>query len=119
MKIVRGTKNIVGPISYPVVAIGNFDGVHIGHQIIFRKAVELACANEGTAIAFTFEPHPLKVTAPKKAPLLLTTFRKKMELMGHCGEIEFRLTEGSDEFIQLEALLSKFALKGCDHGKED
>ena len=38
--------------------------------------------------------------------------RKKMELIEHCGEIEFRLTEGSDEFIQLEALLSKFTLKG-------
>ena len=56
MKIIRGTKNIFGPISYPVVAIGNFDGVHIGHQIIFHKAVELASANEGTSIAFTFEP---------------------------------------------------------------
>jgi riboflavin kinase/FMN adenylyltransferase len=85
MKIIRGTKNIFGPISYPVVAIGNFDGVHIGHQIIFHKAVELASANEGTSVAFTFEPHPLKVTAPKRAPFLLTTFRKKMELIAEHG----------------------------------
>ncbi|KMP11321.1 riboflavin biosynthesis protein RibF [Candidatus Nitromaritima sp. SCGC AAA799-A02] len=85
MNIVRGTKNITGPIPYPVVAIGNFDGVHVGHQIIFRKVAELARVNQGTAIVFTFEPHPLKVIAPEKVPPLLTTFRKKMELIEECG----------------------------------
>ena len=85
MNIIRGTKNIKGPISYPVVAIGNFDGVHVGHQILFRKAAKLARASGGTAIAFTFEPHPLKVLAPNKLPSLLTTFRKKMELIEECG----------------------------------
>ena len=45
--------------------------------------------------------------------------RKKMKLMVFCGEIEFRLTEGSDEFIQLESLLSKVALEGYGDGKEN
>ena len=85
MKIIRGTKNISDLISYPVVAIGNFDGVHVGHQILFRKTAQLAKENGGTAIAFTFEPHPLKVLAPDKVPPLLTTFRKKMELIEECG----------------------------------
>jgi riboflavin kinase/FMN adenylyltransferase len=85
MNIIRGTKNIKGPISYPVVAIGNFDGVHVGHQILFRKTAELAKAKGGTAIAFTFEPHLLKILAPFKLPPLLTTFRKKMELIKECG----------------------------------
>ena len=85
MNIIRGTKNIKGPIPYPVVAIGNFDGVHVGHQILFRKTAELARAKGGTAIAFTFEPHPLKILAPDKLPPLLTTFRKKMELIEECG----------------------------------
>lgn len=85
MKIVRGTKNIVGPIPYPVVAIGNFDGVHVGHQMIFRKTAEKARANHGTSIVFTFEPHPLKIIAPDKMPPLLTTFRQKMELIEGCG----------------------------------
>ena len=85
MNIIRGTKNIKGPIAYPVIAIGNFDGVHVGHQILFRKTAELAKINEGTPIAFTFEPHPLKVLAPDKLPPLLTTFRKKMELIEECG----------------------------------
>ena len=68
MRIIRGTKNITGAIPYPVMAIGNFDGVHVGHQTLFRKTAELALAHEGTAIAFTFEPHPLKIIAPEKAP---------------------------------------------------
>ncbi|NIQ00024.1 MAG: bifunctional riboflavin kinase/FAD synthetase, partial [Nitrospinaceae bacterium] len=85
MKIVRGTKNVAGPLPYPVVAIGNFDGVHRGHQIILRKAAEVARQNRGTAIAFTFEPHPLKIIAPDRVPPLLTTFRKKMELIEACG----------------------------------
>ncbi|MCH2392255.1 MAG: bifunctional riboflavin kinase/FMN adenylyltransferase, partial [Nitrospinales bacterium] len=85
MKIIRGMKNISSSIPYPVVAIGNFDGVHVGHQILFRKTAQLAKENGGTAIAFTFEPHPLKILAPDKVPPLLTTFRKKMELIKECG----------------------------------
>ena len=85
MKIVRGTKNVVGPIPWPVVAIGNFDGVHMGHQILFRMAAEKARKKNGTAIVLTFEPHPLKIIAPDKVPPLLTTFRQKMELIEVCG----------------------------------
>ena len=85
MKIVRGTKNIARPIPYPVVAIGNFDGVHIGHQIIFRQAAEMARKQNGTSIAFTFEPHPLKIIAPERVPPILTSFRQKMELIEACG----------------------------------
>ena len=85
MRIIRGTKNITGPIPYPVMAIGNFDGVHVGHQTLFRKTAELALAHEGTSIAFTFEPHPLKIIAPGKVPPLLTHFHKKMELIESFG----------------------------------
>ena len=85
MKIVRGTKNISGPFPYPVVTLGNFDGVHIGHLILFKKAAELAKEKQGTSIAFTFEPHPLKIIAPEKVPPLLTHFHKKMELVETCN----------------------------------
>jgi riboflavin kinase / FMN adenylyltransferase len=85
MRIIRGTKNITGPIPYPVMAIGNFDGVHVGHQTLFRKAAELALAHEGTSMAFTFEPHPLKIIAPEKVPPMLTHFKQKMELMESFG----------------------------------
>ena len=85
MQIIRGTKHIPDPGPYPVMSIGNFDGVHLGHQIIFRRVAEIARENKGTGIVFTFEPHPLKIIAPEKAPPLLTSFRKKMELIEQCG----------------------------------
>ena len=85
MQIIRGTKHIPDPGPYPVMSIGNFDGAHLGHQIIFRRVAEIARENNGTGIVFTFEPHPLKIIAPDKAPLLLTSFRKKMELIEQCG----------------------------------
>ena len=85
MKIYRDLHNLPKPIPYPVVALGNFDGVHIGHQMIFRRVAEIAKESQGTALAFTFQPHPLKVIAPDKAPPLLTTFRKKVKLLEQSG----------------------------------
>ncbi len=85
MKIYRDVDPVPRPLPYPVVALGNFDGVHIGHQMIFRRVAEIAKAHQGTGVAFTFEPHPLKVIQPESAPPLLTTFRKKMELIEQCG----------------------------------
>lgn len=85
MKIYRDPFSLPRPIAYPVVALGNFDGVHIGHQMIFRRVAEIASRHNGTGLAFTFQPHPLKVINPDTAPPLLTTFRKKMALIEQCG----------------------------------
>jgi riboflavin kinase/FMN adenylyltransferase len=73
------------PFPKPVLALGNFDGVHLGHQAIFRQAVGRAHAIGGTSMVFTFDPHPLHVLAPDKAPLLLTTFAQKMRLIAALG----------------------------------
>jgi riboflavin kinase / FMN adenylyltransferase len=69
----------------PVLALGNFDGVHRGHQAIFHHVVARAQAISGTSMVFTFEPHPLQVLAPDKAPLLLTTYEQKMRLIAALG----------------------------------
>ena len=63
MKIIRGIQNIKESITYPVLTIGNFDGVHLGHQAIFKKVVDRVKEVEGTGIVFTFEPHPKKINA--------------------------------------------------------
>jgi len=68
-----------------VLTLGNFDGVHLGHQAIFAKVVERAGEINGTSIAFTFEPHPLKVLAPERSPRLLNTFHGKMKLFEAAG----------------------------------
>lgn len=85
MKILRSLNEIHQKFSNPVLTLGNFDGVHRGHQAIFKKVVERARAIQGTSIAFTFEPHPLKVLAPDRSPKLLNTFRAKMELIADMG----------------------------------
>lgn len=85
MRIIRGVKNFTEKLTKPVLTLGNFDGVHVGHQAIFRKVVERAKEIGGTAVAFTFEPHPLKVLAPERSPLLLNTFHGKMKLIEATG----------------------------------
>jgi riboflavin kinase / FMN adenylyltransferase len=81
MRIVRGLKSFTEQLPNPVLTLGNFDGVHLGHQAIFRKVVARASDIGGTSIAFTFEPHPLKVIAPERSPRLLNTFHGKMKLL--------------------------------------
>jgi riboflavin kinase/FMN adenylyltransferase len=85
MKIIRGIKNYAEKLRSPVLTLGNFDGVHLGHQEIFKKLVERAKEIGGTSIAFTFEPHPLKVLAPERSPRLLSTFHEKMRLFERAG----------------------------------
>ena len=85
MRIVRGVKNYCEKLPNPVLTLGNFDGVHLGHQAIFKKVVDRAEEINGTSIAFTFEPHPLKVLAPERSPKLLNTFHGKMELFEAAG----------------------------------
>jgi riboflavin kinase/FMN adenylyltransferase len=65
----------------PVVTIGNFDGIHLGHQAILRTVVARARALAAPAVVFTFEPHPRKVLRPDSAPALLTTLEQKLELI--------------------------------------
>lgn len=85
MRIIRGLKSFTERFKNPVLTLGNFDGVHLGHQAIFKKVVERARELGGTSIAFTFEPHPLKVLAPERSPRLLNTFHGKMKLFAAAG----------------------------------
>ena len=73
------------PHPFPVVALGNFDGVHLGHQAILKTAIDRARAAGGTSFALTFSPLPAKVLAPERAPRLLLTAEDRFELMRRCG----------------------------------
>ncbi len=73
-----------------VVVIGNFDGVHLGHQELFARARALLPATAaGEAppliVALSFWPHPVRVVAPAVAPPLITSRRRKQELLAACG----------------------------------
>jgi riboflavin kinase / FMN adenylyltransferase len=67
------------------VAIGNFDGVHLGHRRLFEVAREHAASRAAAAVALTFEPHPVRVLRPKLAPPLLTPLSRKLELLASCA----------------------------------
>jgi phosphoribosyl 1,2-cyclic phosphate phosphodiesterase len=62
-----------------VLAIGNFDGIHLGHQAILKRAVERAAKTGAVATALTFEPSPLKVLRPEHAPKRISTADQRLE----------------------------------------
>src|SRR5216683_235026 len=70
---------------YPVTAIGNFDGVHLGHRAILKAAIDRARAAGGTAFALTFDPLPAKLLVPERAPQLILTPEDKLELLRLSG----------------------------------
>ena len=67
------------PIS---IALGNFDGIHLGHAKVIKTAVDAAKENQGEAWIITFDPHPRKVLNPKTAPPLLNTKELCMMVIG-------------------------------------
>ncbi len=67
------------------LTIGNFDGVHIGHQELMRRTAEIARSNSWKAAVLTFQPHPAKVIAPARAPNMICDFARRAELMGAAG----------------------------------
>lgn len=69
----------------PAVAIGNFDGIHLGHQALVGAAVADARADSGTAMVLTFDPHPAKVIAPERAPRTLLTLEQRAEILAELG----------------------------------
>jgi riboflavin kinase/FMN adenylyltransferase len=87
MQIFRGYSALPARHSRPVVAIGNFDGVHRGHVHVFDEARRLAHELGGgaQAVVLTFDPHPAKVLAPSFAPPLITTEARKLELIAEAG----------------------------------
>jgi riboflavin kinase/FMN adenylyltransferase len=69
----------------PAVTVGNFDGVHRGHQSLVAEAVAEARARAGTAVALTFDPHPSRVLSPDRAPASLMTLDQKAEALDGLG----------------------------------
>src|SRR6476469_340362 len=71
--------------SQPVLALGNFDGVHRGHRKILERVCRVAGERGGTSVVMTFDPHPPRVVRPDKAPPLLMTKEQKPEAIAAAG----------------------------------
>ena len=85
MDIIVGIETIRRKFRNPVLTLGNFDGVHLGHQKIFNAVKEEARKIDGEAIVFTFDPHPLQVLDPQRCPPFITPFKKKLMLVEMLG----------------------------------
>jgi riboflavin kinase / FMN adenylyltransferase len=88
MELLRGIQNLKNQsvtCQHAVVTIGNFDGVHLGHQKIIQTTLEKAKARKGTSIAYTFRPHPQIALKPDSSIQLLSTYDEKIELLGATG----------------------------------
>lgn len=77
MKIIRHVRRSAR-LPHPVIGLGNFDGVHLGHRTILRGVVEDARSRGGTALAMTFHPHPLTVLRPQRPVALILSLREKL-----------------------------------------
>src|SRR6478736_5177177 len=73
---------IPGPL---YLAIGVFDGVHLGHKAVICRALDAARRDGGTAVVVTFDPHPVRVLRPEQAPRLLTSTMHKTRLISELG----------------------------------
>uniref|UniRef100_A0A7C4VZI2 Riboflavin biosynthesis protein n=1 Tax=Desulfatirhabdium butyrativorans TaxID=340467 RepID=A0A7C4VZI2_9BACT len=125
MRVHNKLTKISSPFPNAVVTIGNFDGVHLGHQALFHEVIEKADAIGGTSVAITFEPHPIRVLKGNGDPPLLTRFEQKVELIARSGITELVCIPFTPEFASLSAesfvtdiLLRTIGMKAIVTGKD-
>jgi len=85
MQIVRGLESFPPDSAPSAVALGAFDGIHLGHRAILGTAVTQARHDELRALACTFDRHPMEVLQPDRAPLPITTLEERLELIAETG----------------------------------
>ncbi len=125
MKIHRDLNNFHA--RNPVLTIGTFDGVHLGHRKIIARLHDLAIGRNGESIIFTFDPHPRKIVAPGESSLrILTTLDEKIELFEQSGIDHLIIYPFTAEFAQLsyeqfveqilvDQIHTKYLVVGYDH----
>ena len=84
------------------IALGTFDGVHIGHQALIRRAMELARELDAVSVVYTFDRHPLSVLFPERAPRELLTLEEKLDKLEKLGVDGAIVKPFSREFAAME-----------------
>jgi riboflavin kinase / FMN adenylyltransferase len=98
MKVLRAIDELESLSGTKYLAIGVFDGLHIGHQAVIGRALASSRQTGGNAVVVTFDPHPIRVLRPEKAPRLLTSTRHKVKLIERLGVDAVLLLEFTLEF---------------------
>ncbi len=103
MEIIRHLEDRTLAIPKPILTMGNFDGIHLGHQALLQRTVEEARIQGGRSVVLTFEPHPLAVLAPERVPRLILTHKDKMRLLQSFGVDVVIIQEFNAAFANVEA----------------
>jgi riboflavin kinase/FMN adenylyltransferase len=85
LQVFSGSGALDRKLARPILTIGNFDGLHLGHRAIMQTVIGRARTLNGEAVVYTFDPHPRKVLRPHDAPALLTTRDQKLEGLASFG----------------------------------
>ncbi len=103
MRTIVGIENIQKPLKNPALTIGNFDGVHLGHQVLYQRVKEWAGRLDGESVVMTFHPHPMRVLMPESDLTFITSHERKMELIAACGIDTAIVIPFKRDFAQLSA----------------
>jgi riboflavin kinase/FMN adenylyltransferase len=98
MKVLRAIDELRSLPGSTHLSIGVFDGLHIGHQAVIGRALQSSRQTSGNAVVVTFDPHPVRVLRPEKAPRLLTSTRHKVKLIEKLGVDAVLLLDFTLEF---------------------
>lgn len=98
MRVYRSAREVAGEFA---LTLGNFDGVHIGHQAVLRALNQVARDRGLASLAMTFEPHPVVVHNPNHAPALITGLEEKLDRLERTGIDAVLVQPYSLEFAQL------------------
>jgi len=116
MRVVRHLAHLPERLPRSVLTLGNFDGTHLGHQAIVRAAVARARELGAGAVALTFEPHPVAVLAPERAPPMIQTLHDRLASLRDLGVDVTVLQRFTLAFAGLdpEAFVRDFVLRHLD-----
>lgn len=103
MEVLNGVESLSRHQGSSVVTVGFFDGVHLGHQRVFRRAVAAASERGLKSVAVTFDRHPREVTSPGSEPRLLTTTDRKASLIEQIGIDRMVVLPFTEEFSRWTA----------------
>jgi len=103
MKIIRGLHNLQGKVSGCVATIGNFDGVHLGHQMVVERLAKKGSELGLPTAVIIFEPQPMEFFNPNSAPARLTRFREKIEYLSRLSVDTVLVLEFNHPFSSLKA----------------